>query len=131
MRGIRRGESLALVALAWSARATSVVSTGLLLLFFVGEGFDPSDVTPRQWAGLLFFPLGVVAGMILAWWREGVGGAVTVGSLLAFYAWHVLAGGWVPRGSAFIAFSLPGFLFLLYGLLSRRMVEPGLATAGR
>ena len=128
MRGIRRGESGALFALAWAARATSVVSTGLLLLFFVGEGFDPSGVTPRQWAGLLFFPLGVVAGMILAWWREGVGGVVTVGSLLAFYAWHVLAGDWVPRGSAFIAFALPGFLFLLHALLSRRTNEPGLVA---
>ena len=128
MRGIGRGERDALFALAWSARATSVVSVGLLLLFFIGEGFDPSGVTPRQWVGLIFFPLGVVAGMAVAWWREGVGGLVTVGSLLGFYVWHVLAGGWVPRGFIFVVFALPGFLFLLHALLARRADGPRLAA---
>ena len=118
MHGIRRVESGTLFALAWTARALSIFSAGVLLLFLFGEGFDPSRVTPRQWVGLVFFPLGVVAGMVVAWWREGVGGAVSVGSLVAFYAWHVLAAGGPPRGLAFVAFTLPGFLFLLHGLLS-------------
>ena len=129
MHGIRgSGEGVGLCALVWSARALSIVSAGLLLLFVVGEGFDPSGITLRQWAGLLFFPFGVLAGMGVGWWREGVGGAITVGSLLAFYVWHLLAGGWLPRGFGFVAFALPGFLFLLYGLLSRRTGEPHLAA---
>lgn len=128
MRGIGRDEGRALYALAWSARALSIVSAGLLLLFFIGEGFDPSRVVLREWVGLLFFPFGVVVGLILAWRREGLGGAVSVASLLAFYVWNILASGGLPRGLAFVAFTLPGFLFLLYALLSSRLDEPGLAS---
>ena len=128
MRRTSQGSRRKLFALAWTARALSLVSAGLLLLFFIGEGFDPSRVAPRDWAGLLFFPLGVVAGMAVGWWREGVGGAVSVVSLLAFYAWHILVDGGPPNGVAFVAFTLPGFMFLLYGLLSRGTDEPGLAA---
>ena len=131
MRGSRRGKSGALLfALVWSARVLSVVSTGLLLLFLIGEGFDPSKVTPRQWVGFTFFPLGVVVGMVVAWWREGVGGGITVGSLLAFYLWRALAHDGPPDGVAFVAFSLPGFLFLLHWLLSMRANNSG-RTVGR
>ena len=114
--------------LRWAARALSVVSVAVLSLFFVGEGFDPSRVTPGEWAGLFFFPAGVVVGMIVAWRREGLGGGITAVSLLAFYVWHVLASGDLPRGLAFPAFSLPGLLFLLYGLLSRGTKNPRLAA---
>jgi hypothetical protein len=106
-----------LVGLEWVARTASIVSVGLMVALFIGEGFHPSKVAAREWVGLLFFPVGVTAGMIVAWWKEGMGAAVTVGSLIAFYlvygylfASHV--GGW-----AFVTFAGPGFLFLLHWLL--------------
>lgn len=124
MRRHRVGARGVLTALLWTARALSVVSVVLLLLFLTGEdGLDPSKVRPREWVALLFFPLGVMAGMVVGWWREGLGGAVCAGSLLAFYAWHLLSTGGLPGGIYFFAFSLPGFLFLLYGLLSKRSRE--------
>ena len=130
MSRYRIGARGALSALLWTARALSVVSVVILLLFLLGEdGLDPSKVRPREWAGLLFFPFGVMVGMVVAWWRERLGGAVCVGSLLAFYFWHLLTAGGPPKGLAFLAFSLPGFLFLLYGLLSRRSRDLRL-TAG-
>jgi hypothetical protein len=126
--GGRKGENAMLYGLRWAARSLSVVSIAVLALFFFGEGFDPSRVAPGEWAGLVLFPLGVAAGMVVAWRREAAGGAVTVGSLLAFYAWHAAAAGDLPRGLAFAAFSAPGFLFLLYGLLARRTKEQSLAA---
>jgi len=58
-----------------------------------------------------------MAGMIIAWWKEGLGSAVTLGSLLGFY----LVYGYLLRnhigGWAFVAFASPGFLFLLHWLL--------------
>jgi hypothetical protein len=55
--------------------------------------------------------------MVIAWWKEGLGSAVTLGSLLAFY----LVYGYFLRnhigGWAFIVFASPGFLFLLHWLL--------------
>ena len=65
-----------------------------------------------------FFPTGVIIGMAVAWWKEGVGSLVTLGSLLAFYVVY----GYLMRnhlgGWAFVVFASPGFLFLLHWLLS-------------
>jgi hypothetical protein len=96
----------------WIARVWSIFSIALLLGFIVGEGVNPT--TRGQLLGLLFFPFGISVGMIIGWWREGIGGIMTVGSLLVFYAIHLATAGALPRGWAWIAFAAPGFLFLLY-----------------
>jgi CHASE2 domain-containing sensor protein len=90
----------------------------LVLAFIVGEGFNPSG--PNEWLGVLLFPVGISVGMILAWWKEGLGGSITVGSLLAFYVVHLTTAGAFPKGWAWLAFAAPGFLFLLSSHLSRR-----------
>ncbi len=102
----------------WTARVWSIATIGLVLLLLVGEGLYPS--TPAEWVGLLFFPFGICAGMILAWWREGLGGGITVGSLLVFYMIHLATGGTFPKGWAWLAFAAPGFLFLLCWYRSRK-----------
>ncbi|MBI3656708.1 MAG: hypothetical protein HY232_09850 [Acidobacteria bacterium] len=106
------------LALRWSARVWSVASVALVLAFIVGEGFNPSG--PNEWLGALFFPVGISFGMILAWWKEGLGGIITVGSLLAFFVVHLTTAGTLPKGGAWLVFAAPGFLFLLSSLLSRR-----------
>jgi hypothetical protein len=107
------------VILRWAARLLSLASIGVLLLFLVGEGVDAAKVAPQEWVGLALFPFGVMLGLALGWWREGLGGGIAVGSLLAFYAWYAQAGG-PPRGWAFLVFTLPGFLYLASWLLARR-----------
>ena len=107
---------LPLAVIEWVARIGSIASITLLILLFQGEGLHPSEITYNEWAGLLFFPIGVTIGMVVAWWKEGVGSAVTLLSLSAFY----LVYGYLLRnhigGWAFIAFASPGFLFLLHWL---------------
>ncbi len=103
----------------WTARVWTVASIGLILAFIVGEGFSASQIEPREWVGLLFFPVGICAGMILAWWREGLGGSITVGSLLVFYVIHRATAGTFPKGWAWLAFAAPGLLFLLCWYRSR------------
>jgi hypothetical protein len=116
-----------IIALRRLAKAWSIASILLIALFFFGEGFDPARVAPKEWVGLFFFPLGVVAGMILAWWKELPGGLITVASLLAFYlVYGLLLSGRASQGWAFIIFALPGFLFLASSLLS---VSAGRRTA--
>ena len=101
------------------ARVGSLASITFLVLLFQAEAFHPSRVAPREWLALVFFPVGVVIGLIIAWWKEGLGVSVTLGSLLAFYfvygyllRYHL--GGW-----AFVMFASPAFLFLLHWLLRR------------
>ncbi len=108
-----------MTTLRWTARTGSIASVFILLLFFIGEGFTPANVGPREWVGLLFFPEGIVIGMALGWWRELIGGSVATASLASFYLVYGLAlTGKMPGGLAFLLFGLPGILFLAYGLAS-------------
>ncbi|MBI2928530.1 MAG: hypothetical protein HYY24_22910 [Verrucomicrobia bacterium] len=101
----------------WTARAWTLASIGLTLAFIVGEGNNPSG--PTEWIGFLFFPVGICAGMILAWWREGLGGSITVGSLGIFYMLHFATVGTLPKGWAWLVFAAPGLLFLFCWQRSR------------
>jgi hypothetical protein len=97
----------------WSARLLSIASTAMLLMFVFGEKFEASKVTGRQWLAFAFFPLGIVVGFAVAWWKEGLGGGISVVSLLIFYLIFVfLLGGNIARGIWFLVFAIPGFLFL-------------------
>lgn len=117
---------LPLALIKFLARIGSITSIVLLLSLFQAEALNPSEVPPRQWFALIFFPVGVIVGMIIAWWKEALGVSVTLGSLLAFYfvygyllRYHV--GGW-----AFVVFASPAFLFLLHWLLHQAEQRHGL-----
>lgn len=104
----------------WTARVLSVFSTAVLLLFLFGEPFPVENITATQWVAFLLFPIGVVIGFAVAWWREGLGGSITVGSLLAFYlVFTTLMREPLTKGGWFLVFALPAFLFLLSALLRR------------
>jgi hypothetical protein len=102
--------------LCWSARFTALLSIGVLLLFMTGDDGLLSrnawaKVRPTEWAQLLFFPLGVLVGLVLAWLREGLGAAVAVVSLAAFYLSHTCLTGRAPGGPWFLIFTSPALLF--------------------
>ncbi len=97
--------------LRWIARIWSIASIVLILVFIIGERSCPSGL--GEWIGFLFFPVGVAAGMIISWWKEGEGGGITVASLIFFYLIHLATAGRFPEGWGWLAFSAPGFLFLV------------------
>ena len=112
---INLGLPLAVVEIL--ARVASIASITLLVMLFWNDILNPSDISPTEWVGLLFFPFGVAMGMVVAWWKEGAGAAITVASLMGLYLVYGYLlrnhlGGWV-----FIVFAAPGFLFLLHWLL--------------
>jgi hypothetical protein len=109
----------------------SIASTVLLLMFLFGEKFEVSKVAASQWLGLIFFPLGVIVGFVVAWWKEGLGGAITIASLLTFYLIFVLLlKGSLSQGVWFLVFAAPGFLFLISFAISRSLRnEPGEVSA--
>jgi len=116
-----RDESLTTIVVRWSARVLSLVSIGILLLFFVGEAdfSQPIHLTPQEWIGVLFFPVGVVVGMIVGWRWQGVGAGIALGSLLAFYVLDLVVTGTFPSGPFFLLFTLPGVLFGVSWMLER------------
>lgn len=112
--------------LRWTARILSVASLLLLLAFATGEdGIKPSRVAAHEWIGLLFFPFGVAVGMLVGWWNEKLGGIISVASLAAFYViYGGLVRGSMAMGWYFVLFALPGFLFLLSGLMKTSFHKP-------
>lgn len=116
----RRTTNLLLDILKWTARAASLASLAILAAFAFGEGGAP---TLRQAVLMVFFPFGLVGGLVLGWWRETWGGALALASLAAFYVLEVAMSGRFPGGPYFAILASPGLLFLASGLLRRRFAD--------
>ena len=103
------------------ARIWSLIRIGFILTMFIGEALSGEGVWPTsaEWLGLALFPSGVLLGLLLAWWREGIGGAVALLSLVGFYLWNWLQNGRWPEGPFFVLVAAPGLLFLICSLLER------------
>jgi len=104
--------------LRWTGRVWSLASLAFLLTFILGHLFgngDNGEPAPngQEWIGLAFFPVGVLLGLVVAWWKEAIGGGVAVGSLAAFYLWHLSVSGDFPGGPYFALIAAPGAVFLL------------------
>jgi uncharacterized membrane protein len=104
------------------ARIWSIASVAFVVLMVAGELLYPHASPPsafRDLVGLFLFTFGTCVGMVLAWRWEGVGGGVTLGSILAFYALLRAIDGRFPRGPYFALVAAPGVLFLLAWALAR------------
>jgi len=106
----------ALRAARWLARLASLASLGLLALFATSGGEAPSAF---EWVLLACFPIGVAVGMVLAWFREVLGGGITLGALIAFHLLLLLDAGRPPSGPWFVVLASPGIVLLVVGLLAR------------
>ena len=105
--------------LRWIARARGIAS-GLLLLAFAFGGRENLRFTAATATLFLFFPVGIVAGFVVAWWRELAGGLITVGSLAMFYLLVFAWNGSVPSTPFFLLFAAPGFLHVASALIAAR-----------
>lgn len=106
------------VAVRWIARMWGVASALLLLAFAFG-GREHLRFTAGDAMAFLLFPVGVIAGFVIAWRRELAGGLVTVGCYLLFCLLLLARSGRWP-GIYFIIFVAPGFLHIVSSLLARR-----------
>jgi len=116
--GKREDEALPMYLVRWTARILSLGILFLLILFMFGVDGINGKVTTSEWTGLAFFPIGIAVGFLIGWKYELLGGIISVTSLACFYLIYGLRiTGQLPRGAWFAAFTFPGFLFLVYGLL--------------
>lgn len=107
-------------AIVWTARIWSLLSLGFVLLFLFGDVLNGhgTRLTRSEWIGLAFFPAGVCLGLVIAWFRTRLGGAIATVCLIAFYLWSFLERGRFPGGPYFVLVAVPGFLFLLSSFMS-------------
>ena len=84
-----------------------------------GEKLDLFRFQPFELLEFLFFPVGMMIGLLIAWRFEALGGSISLGSFVLFYLLNYAKAGSFPRGWAFFGFSIPGILFLLIWLQSK------------
>jgi len=110
--------SFALLA-RWTARVWTILSVVFILGFAIGEGLAGGPKPSlKDWGGLALFPIGVCLGLLVAWYREKLGGVLALGFLIAFYFWNLLRSGHWPRGPFGFLVAAPGLLFLIAAFLS-------------
>jgi hypothetical protein len=107
---------LPLRVVRWIARLASLASLAMLTLFATSGGEKPSAF---EWLLLACFPFGVALGMIVAWFREILGGSITLASLVAFHLAIAFAGDRPPAGPWFLVFASPGLVLLGVGIAAR------------
>ncbi len=108
-------------ALRWTARLLGAALVGLVLVIFVGEGgFNPLKLGAVEAIQMTLF-LTTCVGLVIAWRWPVVGGAISTGGILLFFAVEFAVTGGFPKGLAFHLMLLPGILFLLSGFIRRRM----------
>ena len=111
-------EVTAMFVLRIAARVTSVLVFLILLLFYIGEGLSLANTNLNEFVGLLFFPVGLIFGFAIGWHDELWGGITSILSTAAFYLiYGFLLSGSIHQGWAFLVFTIPGVLFLVYGLI--------------
>jgi hypothetical protein len=114
----------------WTARIAGLISLGIMMLFFIGEGETLFAASRSEMFLTIFFPGLVALGFVLAWFRPWLGGLISVCGLILFYVIHWIIAGYFPHGAAFVVFTLPGFLFLADSLFAR-MVSGTAAPSSR
>lgn len=106
----------------WTARGIAAVLMLVVVAFVIGEGMpNVLQATPSEILQFLAFTV-VVAGLLIGFRWEFLGGLTVLGGLVVVYTMNVAATGKVP-GGAFPWFFIPGLLFLVSGLSSRKRSE--------
>lgn len=105
-------------AVRWLARLWCIVSIVLILLRFFSGTFSPSTMSGNQWIMFIFYPVGMIGGLVHGWRKEALGGSVAVFSLLAFYLVHFITYDIWQKDLFYLLVGVPGFLFLVAWMLS-------------
>ena len=107
----------------WIARIAGSLLVLFVLVSFIGNVLEPlgtGKITTQDIPLMIGF-ISMVMGIIVAWFREGIGGLLTVGGFVFFYAAHLIIHKNLPGGLFFVFFLIVGLLFLLCGRQSRKL----------
>jgi hypothetical protein len=111
------------IGVRWAARALTTVLVGLIVVMFVGVtldgGFHPLRLKGVEPIQMIFFWTACI-GMVIAWRWSVLGGALSFGAMILFFAVELAVNGRLPGGLVLHLMLLPGILCLVSGSLSRR-----------
>jgi hypothetical protein len=102
--------------LRWAARLLTIFLLGLVLVIFVGEGFNPLNLSAIEAIQMtLFFTTCI--GMAVAWRWEVIGGLLSAAAIVLFFGVEFAVTGGFPRRLAFHLMLVPGILFATSGIM--------------
>ena len=108
----------------WTARVLTVFLLGVVLVIFVGvtlesgfHQFKLKGVDPFQ---MIFFWT-TCLGMVVAWHWPVIGGALSLGGMIHFFAVEFAVRGGLPQGLLLYLMLLLGILFVVDGFIRKRM----------
>ena len=112
----------------WAARIFGTLLVIISLIFFVSsmiENYYKQGSVLDTYNIIVFAVVGIgFAALILAWWKEGLGGII---AFISFIVFNLLAAVSPVEGSRYmfllLIFLIPSILYLLYWLLKRNMLK--------
>ena len=115
-------KDLKLTILRWIARIWSYIVVAFIVLFVGAHLFGSEGIGLEldDAIGFAFFPIGLTVGLIIAWWREGLGGIIATGSIIGFHLTMLFIHGKPDFVLLIELLAVPGPLFIIYWLLSRK-----------
>ena len=114
-------QSNSIRTLRWIARIWSIVVYGLAIMILISpDPFQAKPIPMGDWLELGFYGLALI-GLLLAWRWEGFGGAIAIACPIGHaIAFRLRRGYWFPGLVPGIFFVVPGILFVLCWVASRR-----------
>ncbi|MFC1887726.1 hypothetical protein ACFLYK_02850 [Candidatus Cloacimonadota bacterium] len=104
--------------LEWITRIWSILSIVFIVVFFIGSFISNKDIAgdgPPSVMIFIFFPIGLLIGLIIAWKYKRIGGTIAVLSMILF---HLTV---EPELVLFIdLLAFPGLLFFILGIIEKR-----------
>ena len=114
--------------LKWVARlsGTAIVLFVLYFLFmefFGSQGFEKNPlISTEDIFAFICFPLSTIIGLVIAWKWEGLGGLLsTLGFIILFVIRPELS-----SSPLLTALALPGLLYLVYWILTKKKQKPAI-----
>ncbi len=115
-------KNMTVIIIRWIARIWSYLVVTFIVLF-VGAHLFGSGIGTMKTSDAIafaFFPIGLTLGLIVAWWKEGLGGVIATGSIIAFHLTMLFAHGEPDFVLLIELLAVPGPLFIICWLLSRK-----------
>jgi hypothetical protein len=108
----------------WTARVLTALLVGLVLVILaaatIDGGFHPLKLRGVEPIQMTFFWSACI-GLVIAWRRQMIGGALSLGGMVLFFAVEIAVRRGLRGGLILYLMLLPGSLFLLSSVMSRRM----------
>jgi len=104
----------------WARLIAQIISVLIFIFMAVmlighifGDSRDDATITLWEAIAIMFFPVGVLAGLIIAWKKEVLGGIINIASMAIFFTYMCILRGRILEGWIWIIFILPGILFII------------------